>query len=152
MLLAQCLSHCQRLWIPAVLLVGLTNVNVSAGDEGGACPCFSHAEVESIFLSQQQLTAEAADSYCAAEDYSVELKAEVTVRDHDYNIIAQARVAWFDYDPGSCAYLDTVGNPGVERKVRWPHPAPEATARACFDIISSVIEKSDTTGSCSKYP
>jgi hypothetical protein len=152
MLLTQCASHCERLLIPAVLLVGLGNVNVSAGDEQGPCPCFSQEEVASIFQSQQQLIAKASESYCAAEDYSVELKAEVTVQDPDYNSIAQVRVAWFDFDPGSCAYTDTVGNPGVERKVRWPHPAPEATARACFEIISRAIEKFDTTGSCRRYP
>jgi hypothetical protein len=149
---AQCLSRCERLLIPAVLLVGLANLNVSVGDEGEPCPCFSRAEVESIFLSQQQVIAEGRNSNCAVEDYSVELKGEVTVRGDDYNIIAQAQVTWFDYDPGSCTYVDTVGNPGVERKVRWPHPAPEAAARACFDIISSVVAASDTTGSCSRYP
>lgn len=134
------------------MLVGLTILNVSTEDEAEPCPCFSHAEVEAIFLSQQQVIAEGRNSYCSVEDYGVELKGEITVRGDDYNTIAEARVAWFDYDPGSCAYVDTVGNPGVERTVRWPHPAPEATARACFDILSSVIAKSDTTGSCSRYP
>jgi len=134
------------------LLVGLANLNVSAGDEGEPCPCFSLAEVEAIFLSQQQAIAEGRNSLCAVEDYGVELKGEITVEGEDYSTIAQARVTWFDYDPGGCAYIDTVGNPGVERKERWPLPAPEATARACFDIISGVVAKSDTTGSCSKYP
>ena len=149
---ARCLSHCPWLWIAAISLLGLANLNVNAADEGEPCPCFSHAEVEAIFLSQQQQIAEGRDIYCAVEDYGVELKGEITVRGDDYNTIAQARVAWFDYDPGSCAYIDTVGNPGVERKERWPHPAPEATARACFDILSGVIAQSDTAGSCSRYP
>ena len=152
MLLAQCKAQCGRLWLPAVLLAGLANPNVSAGDEGEPCPCFSLAEVEAIFLSQQQVIAEGRNIYCAVEDYGVELKGEITVRGDDYNTIAEARVTWFDYDPGTCAYIDTVGNPGVERKERWPHPAPEATARACFDILSGVIAQSDSAGSCSRYP
>jgi hypothetical protein len=152
MLQAQCLSRCERLSIPLVLLVGLAIPYVSAGDEGEPCPCFSLAEVESIFLSQQQVIAEGRNTICAVEDYSVELKGEITVEGDDFNTIAQARVTWFDYDPGGCTYVDTVGNPGAERNVRWPHPAPEATARACFDIISSVVAKSDTAGSCSRFP
>ena len=100
----------------------------------------------------EQLTAEEGESTCSAQDYSVEFNAEVVNLDQDYETIAQARIQWYDFDPSRCNYIDTIGNPGVERNITAPHPAPEATARACFDIISSVIEKSDTTGKCRTYP
>lgn len=142
----------QRLLIPAVLLVGSIALDTHAQDGNESCPCFSYEEVESIFLKEGQLIAEAGESYCTVEDYSVEIKAEVTVRDQNYDVIAQALVAWFDYDPSSCSYIDTTVDPPIERKVRWPNPAPEAAARACFDILSSAVEKSDTAGRCNRYP
>jgi len=114
----------------AVVLISLTSMETNAQDANVSCPCFSYEEVESIFQSGEQLT----------------------VWDQNYEIIAQARVDWFDFDPSRCDYIDTVGNPGVERNVKWPHPAPEATAKSCFNIISSVIAKSDTSGRCNTYP
>jgi len=145
----------KRLVIPTVftvVLMSLISMETHAQDENETCPCFSYEEVESIFLSGEQLTVEQGMSSCNAEDYSVECEAEVVVWDQNYEIIAQARVNWFDFDPSRCDYIDTVGNPGVERNVKWPHPAPEATARSCFNIITSVIAKSDTSGKCNTYP
>jgi hypothetical protein len=109
-------------------------------------------EIESIFLIEADLPDEERNSSCSAEDYKVECSAEVIVMDQDYEVIAQARVDWVDFDPGGCEYTDTRAEPPVEREVRWPHPAPEATARACFNIISSVIAKADTAGICNTYP
>ena len=145
----------ELLMFPAVFTVVLMSVismETHAQDEKETCPCFSYEEVESIFMSGEQLTAEKGSSFCNAEDYSVECKAEVIVWDQDYEVIARASVEWFDFDPSRCDYIDTAGNPGVERNVRWPHPAPEVTARACFNIISNVIAKSDTSGKCNTYP
>jgi hypothetical protein len=136
----------------AVVLLSLASMETYAQEEIETCPCFSYEEVESMFLRGAQLTAGEGESNCQAEDYSVEFKAEVTVWNQNYDLLAQARVEWFDYDPGRCDYIDTAGNPGVERNVSWPHPAPEATARACFDIISSVITKADTSVKCITYP
>ena len=145
-----CLQH--RAAVVAVVLMSLASLATQAQDENEICPCFSYEEVESIFLSGEQLAPEEGVSDCHAQDYSVECDAEIIVWDQDYATIAQARVKWFDFDPGRCDYIDTTGNPGVERHVKWPHPAPEATARACFNIISSVIAKSDTSGNCITYP
>lgn len=142
----------QRLLIAAVLLVGSIAMDAHAQDGNESCPCFSYEEVESIFVNEGQLIAEAGESYCTIEDYSVEIKAEMSVRDQNYDLIAQARVAWFDYDPSSCTYIDTTVDPPTERKVRWPNPAPEAAARACFDILSSAVEKLDAAGRCNRYP
>ncbi len=136
----------------AVVLMCLTSMEANAQDEDATCPCFTYEEVESIFQRGQQLAADEGIGGCNAEDYSVECRAEVIIWDQNYTIIAQASVAWFDFDPSRCDYIDTAVDPGVERKVRWPHPAPEAMARACFDIISSVIAKSDTSGKCNTYP
>ena len=138
--------------VSAVVLMSLISLETYAQDESETCPCFSYEEAESIFLSSEHLTEEQGMSNCSAQDYSVECSAEVTVWDQDYTIVAQARVDWFDIDPGGCEYIDTTGDPDVQRKVRWPHPAPEATARACFNIISSVIAKSDISGKCDTYP
>jgi hypothetical protein len=135
-----------------VVLISLISMETHAQDENETCPCFSYEEVESIFLRGEQLTVEQGQSSCNAEDYSVECKAEVVILDQNYEIIAQARVIWFDFDPSRCDYIDTADNPGVERNVKWPHPAPEVTARSCFNIISSVIAKSDTSGKCNTYP
>ena len=135
-----------------VVLMNPIRMESQTQDENETCPCFSYEEVESMFLRGQQFAAEGGESNCRAEDYSVECNAEVAVWDQDFTLIAKARVQWFDFDPSRCDYIDTIGNPGVERNIRWPHPAPEATARACFDIISIVIAKSDTSGICNTYP
>ena len=138
--------------VSAVVLMSLVSREILTQDENETCPCFSYEEVESIFLSGEQLAVEEGTSNCSAEDYDVECNAEVIVWDQNYETIAQASVKWYDFDPSRCDYIDTTGNPGVERNVTWPHPAPEATARACFNIISSVIAKSDTSGKCNTYP
>ncbi len=136
----------------AVLLMSLTGMQTHAQDDNETCPCFSYEEVESMFLRGDKLTWEEGEISCRAEDYSVECNAEVIILDQDFEVIAEASVAWFDFDPSRCEYNDATGNPGVERDVKWPHPAPEATARACFNIISSVIAKSDSSGKCNTYP
>jgi hypothetical protein len=136
----------------ATILTGVISMETLAQDESESCPCFSYEEVESIFLRGEQMTAEEGMSSCQTEDFSVECNAEVVIWDQDFTVIAQASINWFDFDPSHCGYIDTVGNPGVERNVSWPHPAPEAIARACFDIIASVIAKSDTSGKCETYP
>ena len=152
---AESKSRCKLLVFPAVsviVLMSLISMETPAQVENETCPCFSYEEVESIFLLGEQLTTEESESTCRAEDYSVECNAEVIIWDQNFAIIAKASVAWFDFDPSRCDYIDTAGNPGVERNVRWPHPAPETIARACFNIISSVIAKSDTSGTCNTYP
>ncbi len=136
----------------AAILASAINTELRAQDENEACPCFNYDEVQSIFLKGVHPTEESHKSDCSAQDYSVELIAEVVVWDQDYTIVAKARVDWTDYDPGGCEFIDTSSDPGVERNVRWPVPAPEALARACFNIISSVIAKSDTSGKCDTYP
>jgi len=103
-------------------------------------------------LSGEKLATEDGISDCSATDYGVECNAEVIVWDQNYVTIAQASINWYDFDPSRCDYSDSMGNPGVERNVTWSHPAPEATARACFNIISNVIAKSDTSGKCNTYP
>jgi hypothetical protein len=132
----------------AVVLLSLISMESRALDTQESCPCFNYEEVESIFQNGVHLTEEEGMSDCSAQDYSVECNAEVIVWDQNYTIVAQARIDWFDFDPGGCVYIDTTSDPDVERNIRWPHPAPEATARACFYIISSVIAKSDTSGRC----
>ena len=136
----------------AVVLTGMINMETQAQEDSEICPCFSFEEVEAIFLSGDQLSAGGGSSNCSAEDYSVECNAEVIIWDQNFDVVAQAHVTWSDFDPGRCDYIDTRGNPGVERKVTWPHPAPEAIARACFQVIARVIEKSDTSGKCITYP
>ncbi len=144
-----------KLWmfstVAAVLLMNLISLEARAQDENASCPCFNYEEIESVFMQGVHPTEEIHKSDCSAQDYSVEFNAEVLVWDQDYTIVAQARVEWTDYDPGGCEYIDTFSDPGVERNVRWPYPAPEAPARACFNIISSVIAKSDTSGKCDTY-
>lgn len=136
----------------ALVLMNMVGKQAVAQDESETCPCFSDEEVESIIQRGEQLAMEEGEFSCSTQDYTVELNAEVMIMDQDYATVAQARVDWYDFDPGRCQYIDVEGNPGAERNVRWPHPAPEATARACFDIISSVIAKSDTSGRCNTYP
>jgi hypothetical protein len=138
--------------VSGVVLLSLISMESRAQDTEESCPCFNYEEVESIFQSGVHLTEEEGMSECTAQDYSVECKAEVIVWDQNYTIVAQASIDWFDFDPGGCVYIDTTSDPDVERNIRWPHPAPEATARACFNIISRVIEKLDTSGRCNTYP
>jgi hypothetical protein len=136
----------------ALVLMSFISMETHAQDENELCPCFNYEEVEAIFLKVMQMTDEEGMSSCQIEDYSVECNAEVVILDQNYTTIAQARVDWFDFDPSRCEYIDTVGNPGVERNISWPHPAPEEAARACYKIISSVIAKLDTSGKCETYP
>ena len=138
--------------VSAVVLTGLISMDAHAQDENETCPCFSYEEVEAIFLRGAQLTMDEGEINCLAEDYSVECTAEVAVFDQNYATTAQASVKWADFDPSRCEYLDSTADPVVDRSVRWPHPAPEAAARACFNIISSVIAKSDSSGKCRTYP
>jgi hypothetical protein len=138
--------------LSAVVLMSLISRASLAQDENETCPCFSYEEVESIFLNGKELAQAGGSTSCSAEDYNVECSAEVIVWDQDFATIAQASVKWYDFDPSRCEYFDNTGNPGVERNVTWPHPAPEATARACFNIISSVIANSDTAGICITHP
>jgi len=155
MALAECKSFRKLLMFPtmsAVVLMNLSGAVAYAQDENETCPCFDTGEVESIFLRGRQLSEEEGTSDCSAEDYSVELNAEIVVWDQDYAITAQARVEWFDIDPGGCVYIDATSDPVVERDISWPSPAPEALARACFNIISSVIARADTAGNCTTYP
>jgi len=136
----------------ALVLMSVISMESPAQDENANCPCFSYEEVESIFLIGEQLAAEEGVGACSTQDYTVECNAEVVVWDQDYAIIAQARVDWFDFDPSRCEYTDATSSPVVKRNISWPHPAPEAAARACFNIISNVIAKLDTTGKCETYP
>ena len=138
--------------VSAVILMSLISMEINSQDESETCPCFSYEEVESIFLSGAQLTLEEGEISCQAQDYSVESNAEVTVWDQDFTTVAQARTEWFDFDPSGCDYIDSTNNPGVERNIKWPHPAPKPTAKACFDIISNVIAKLDSSGKCQVYP
>ena len=137
---------------PAVLAIGLISMETHAQDEDKTCPCFSYEEAESVFLAGEQVAAAGGVVACSAEDYDVEISAEVIVWDQDYATVAQIMIKWFDFDASFCDYIDTIGNAGAERKVEWPHPAPKVASRACFDIIISVIAKSDTSGNCSTYP
>ncbi len=130
------------------LVLCLPAPGIFAQEQSETCPCFSNEEVDSIFQRVEQIAVGEGEIMCKAQDYSVELSAELTILDKNYAVSAQARVEWMDYDPGVCAYIDTLPDPDVERNTRWPHPAPEATARLCYDIIRSVIEKSDTSGKC----
>lgn len=152
MVLAKNKSYHRLTFFLAMSVIVLTNMESQAQSEDETCPCFSMEEVESIFLIGADLPDEERNSSCGAEDYKVECSAEVLVMDQDYEVIAQASINWSDFDPSGCKYTDTRVEPPIDREVRWPHPAPEATARACFNIISSVIAKSDTGGDCRTYP
>lgn len=134
------------------MLMGSISQAAWAQDENAPCPCFSYEEVEGAFRTAQKLIASGGSGSCQVSDYGVEFKGEVVVTDESYKTIARASVSWADYDPGRCEYRDAGVEPAVERSVAWPHPAPEALARACLDIISGVIDELDTTGSCRTYP
>lgn len=123
-----------------------------AQESAEPCPCFSYEEVEGVFRSGQKLIASGGGGSCQASDYAVEFKGEVVVTDQNFKTVARASVAWADFDPGRCEYRDASVEPEVERSIHWPHPAPEVAARACLDIISSVIKNLDTTGNCRTYP
>jgi len=149
--------HCQAIGRDFYLRLGvvlfavlssLAVTGISAQEPQETCPCFSTAEVESLIQRINQMTWEDGETMCKAEDFSVELSAELTIWDTSYSLLAQASVKWFDFDPGACNYIDKPENPGVERSESWPHPAPEATARLCYDIITSVIAKLNTAGKC----
>jgi len=136
----------------AVALVSLIYMTAGAQPENETCPCFSNEDVASIFLIEAAIPEEQRNSECSAEDFKVELAAELSVLNQDYEVIAKASVKWLDFDPGGCEYIDTTVDPHIEREVRWPHPAPESTARACLSIIASAIAKSDTFSYCNVYP
>lgn len=138
--------------VSAAVLASLICMKAYAQEENEPCPCFSYEEVEAIFLDGEHLTEAEGSVSCHARDYSVECTAEVVITDQNFATIAKASVSWADFDPSRCDYMDTTADPAIDRRVRWPHPAPEATARDCFKIISSVIEKSDTSGNCNTYP
>jgi len=152
MALAKHKSHYRRIIYLAMSVFALISLESRAQSEDEICPCFSMEEVESLFLIHAVLPEEERNTNCSAEDYKVECSAEVVVMDQDYEVIAQAGVDWLDFDHGGCRYTDTRTEPPVEREVRWPHPAPEATARACFNIISSAIANADTSFYCNTYP
>jgi hypothetical protein len=135
-----------------LILMSTISFESGAQQESESCPCFNHEEVESIFLQGLNLSEEQGMIDCSAEDYSVEFSAEVIVWDQDYAMIAQVRVEWFDFDPGGCEYIETSGDVEVERNTRWPHPAPQETAHACFNIISTVISNLDKLYNCTTYP
>ena len=134
------------------ILLSFISLETAAQEEPDTCPCFSYEEVEAMFLRGQTLTEEGGTASCRTEDYSVECNAEVALWDQDFSLIAHARVDWFDFDPSRCEYIDLAGNPGVERNIDWPHPAPETTARACYKIIARIIENLDASGLCETYP
>lgn len=134
------------------ILASSVSLVARAQDEDTACPCFSYEEVEGVFLSAEKLIASGGGGNCQVSDYGVEFRGEVVVNDENYRSVARASVNWADFDPGRCEYRNAGVDPAVERRAEWPHPAPEATARACLDIISSVIEKQDSSGRCRTYP
>lgn len=136
----------------AIVLVFMINTELLAQTENETCPCFSSEEVEAIFVINAAIAELDRNSECIAEDFKVEISAEVTALNMDWDPIAKAQVDWADYDPGGCQYINTTTDPQIERKERWPHPAPEATARACLDNIAAAILKFDTDGNCNIYP
>ncbi len=142
----------QGLAVFAAALMSLVSIEAYAQVESEACPCFSQEEVESIFDRGEKLAEDEGLSACNTEDFTVECNAEVVVWDQDFAVIARASVNWFDFDPSNCEYIDTATDPDEERYISWPHPAPETVARACFNIIASVITKLDTSGKCETYP
>ena len=138
--------------LSVIVLMGLKNMELRAQSDNQVCPCFSNEEIESIFLAGLGMTEDESIIDCKAMDYKVEFVAEEVVWDQNYDVVAQARVKWFDFDPGGCEYINNMADPAVERSARWPHPAPEATARTCFNIISNVIKTFDKDGICNIFP
>jgi hypothetical protein len=135
----------------AIVLVFLINSELFAQTEAETCPCFNLQEVEAIFAINAAIPEDQQNYVCMAEDYKVEFTAEIKVLSSDWDSIALAHVKWFDFDPGSCEYIDTTIDPPVNRKVKWPHPAPESVARACLAVISEAIEKAGTVAVCNTY-
>jgi len=149
------MSHCKLLKfavISCLVLSGLITSEIQAQDEDEQCPCFNLDEVKEVFRIGEQVINEAGMFECGAEDYSVEFSAEVVAWDQDFEVVAQAKVKWLDIDPSQCIYIDTTAEPGIERDVSSPAPAPEAASRACFEIISSAIAELDAFGDCFVYP
>jgi hypothetical protein len=138
--------------VSAVVLTGWISAGLQAQEVKDTCPCFSYEETESIFSKGTNLKEDEGTISCSAQDYKVELSAVINLMDRNFDTVSQARVNWYDYDPGGCEYLDASSDPVVRRNVKWPHPAPEAVARACYNIISSVIAKLDTAHKCTTYP
>ena len=136
--------------VSAIFMISLTSLDSHAQEFDETCPCFTYEEVKSLFQQATHLPANGGTSECSAQDYSAECAAAIVVMDQNYETIAQASVNWYDYDPGNCQY--TASDPAATRNVNWPYPAPEATARACFRIISSVISESDDSGKCDIFP
>jgi hypothetical protein len=141
-----------RMVASATVLVFLINTELLAQTEPVTCPCFNVQEVEAIFAINAAIPAEQQNNECIAEDFRVEFAAEMTVLDDNWDPIARAHVKWLDFDPGTCEYINTTVDPPIERKVKWPHPAPEPIARACLEVIAEAIAKADTGGICDKYP
>ncbi len=81
----------RKLWIlstlSAVVLMNLISTDTRAQDGNAACPCFTYEEVESIFMKGVHPTEEVHKSDCSAQDYSVEINAEVVVWDQGYTIV-----------------------------------------------------------------
>jgi hypothetical protein len=138
--------------VSAIVLINLLSTELLAQSENETCPCFSSEEVEAVFVINAGIAEEDRNSECIAEDFKVEIAAEVTALNMDWEPIAKAQVKWADFDPGGCLYINTKTNPPIERKEKWPHPAPEAIARACFDSIVTAISTSDTGSNCDVYP
>ena len=134
------------------VLMSQISTELLAQSANETCPCFSSEEVEAIFVIDAGIVEEERNSECIDEDFKVEIAAEITVLNMDWEPIAKAQVDWADYDPGGCVYINTTTDPQIERNERWPHPAPEATARACLDIIGAAIVKLDAAGNCNIYP
>lgn len=136
--------------VAAAVLIGIFCLQAPAQE--ATCPCFSLEEVESIYaFGIEQATAGGAMD-CQSSDYNVECNAEIIVWDQNYKTLAQARVEWFDFDPGRCVFIDARGETAIERSERWPHPAPEDIARACFDIITGILARGDPSAMCMIYP
>ena len=53
-----------------VVLMSPIRMETQAEDEDQSCPCFSHEEVESMFLRAQQLAAEGGEVTGRSEDYA----------------------------------------------------------------------------------
>jgi hypothetical protein len=135
----------------AIVLAFLINSELLAQTGAETCPCFNLQEVEAIFAINAAIPEDQQNYVCMAEDYKVEFTAEIKVLNSDWDPIALAQVRWFDFDPGGCEYINTTLDPPVNRKVVWPHPAPEPVARACLEVISEAIEKAGTVVICNTY-
>ena len=138
--------------LSAAVLSGALGMQALAQDEGESCACFGSEEVAAIFATYEQLAAAGASMNCSANDYSVEFTSEVSVFDENFASVARANVNWSDYAAARCGYQDASADPPIDRTETWPHPAPEAAARACLEILSNAIAELDSAGMCSTYP